>query len=227
MKPLRIEFLLEGPIALPDRPIHLDALLAKAALKEMCVQAVLEEEEVDDSTLISRSHDTLPLEKHTQDDQWVWKASMLKFDTPTCLQTCCYSRTFDIDQWMENTRLHGVKDRAAQFLIGAGVYKAYALNFIEAIVEKATAYCIGDPDFIRDLLEENIHSIGKHSRMGKGRIRSIDIKEDPAAEKLWTQRNLPARYPKPQGFCKAWGALASPYWNQESFTEVLVPTLVY
>lgn len=222
MEPFRIEFRFQGPVAVPSQAIHLDALLAYARFEERVIRAALmEEKDLPDSVFLEET-ERLPLEKETgKDGQWCWKASALEFVGMKARQIFHYTRPFDIHRWMENAELKGIK-AIRGVNVGTGQYKAFSLFADQAIMEKAVCWCVGEKKEILRLIRDNVSHIGKHKRIGKGRIASVEIFDDPEATQNWKRRTLPVSIEGTDRHFLGQSAIRAPYWSKRDWAEAQV-----
>lgn len=213
MQPLCIEWRFCSPLVLPsDHPVHLDALLAYA-----CVARA---ERAGSEDPLSAQED-LPLAQ----EGGVWKASQLVFEPYTTPGLFNMVRRFDPDAL---AAAKGVifDTRKNKFESGTGKFRAFAMRYPYQWMERAQAWCFGDPEKIEDLLGELTH-IGKLARNGFGKVtkRTVSVVSEPQAE-LWRLRAIPcdrqmelsgASYaPRPY-------RLRPPYWMREGLEMARLP----
>ena len=216
MTPLRLEFWLNSPMVAPERPLHLDALVAHAAFRSA------ERAEAPDPLA---AIEELPLgELHSPAEQrGVWQASQLHLEQVGALYWDHYTRRHEISAWAdakEKGHWHGNKNKIS---LGTGPQKSYLLYQPLINVSRAVSWCIGDEDTLRVLLESEIHSLGRNGRAGFGRIAKIEIVPCPADEQeFWRRRSLPLdldQYKLPGHFlCTA--NFRAPYWDRATWRTV-------
>lgn len=207
---LRVDWLLERPITVPPRPLHLDALLAWARVDAAGGD-------------ISVQHD-LPLARFVSgadddsDDSWVWKASRVWFkpaSTPFLVQTL---RKVDYED-MAHDKGTVYEGRINNITPGTGVYKAFDMRTSHQWIHSAHAWCVGDQEQIQELLARVRH-LGAKRRNGWGRITSTTVVDDPAAHTAWQWRVLAT----PQkGYAETTGTLRPPYWDRTQSRIVYEP----
>lgn len=204
MSPLEIRFRLVTPMRAPEQPIHLDALLAWAA--------------VDAAGGDLAAQDDLPLELHAADGRRVWKASRLVFQ-PLHRQMMPMTRTFDPWAWaMDRGRVYtGGGNRLDP---GMGPYKAYQIYVPLVQVERVRAWCIGEAERIGELLARVTH-LGKLARLDMGRVLSREILPCAEARERWKCRTMPEPLP---GYRPAVMTLMPPYWRREMRTVAWEPS---
>lgn len=216
LKPLKITFNLASRMVDPDKPIHLDGLLAWAR-----VQQAIRADEPNPYNF----GNNLPLAKETQDSLSVWKASALLFERKH-VESFAFTKRNDphdiaIKKRENNKGIleFGKKNKVD---LQRGAYKQFQ-DFIPTIwPNKIVAYCVGDKTEIKNLLNE-ISFLGKYSRMGLGKIKSIQIEEDDTAHELWQQRFMP--WPLDEYFPLT-GKATPPYWDH-NITDIFSPETIW
>ncbi|MFE8034031.1 type IV CRISPR-associated protein Csf3 [Thiohalocapsa marina] len=195
MGPYRVTFRLATPMHAPEQPIHLDAILAWAA--------------VDAARGDLNAQDALPLERYVGGDgRWVWKASrvLLKVEHRTGQMM---TRSFEPWHWGEDRcRVYTKGPRIIK--PGTGPLKGYVLSVPTLQVSIAQAWYIGDADAIATLLSRVTH-LGKLRRLDFGRITDIQVTEDREALERWTLRSLPDTRP---GYRRCLQTLRPPYFDR-------------
>lgn len=201
MQPLRITLALNRPLVVPDDPIHLDALLAWAAVDQAT-------QEGRDDPLAAQ--EALPLRREGEGVDAVWCASQLLYtplDTP---QRMLMTKRFEL---MDFARAKGkVYDGGPnKFTPGTGPYKSFVLNVPLVWTERVVAYCIGDPEAVAALLAR-VHSVGKYARMNMGAITQRTVAVDARAETGWRYRTMST----PEAdFAPVEATTRPPYWRRE------------
>lgn len=212
MQPLKVTFRLSAPMVLPDRPIHLDSLIAHAAFR-------LAERGGAENPL-EATHD-LPLARETGDgDAWVWQASQVMIRRSGEAFATTHTRRYDLNRWAEDKARgywRGAVDKIPQ---GSGRAKAFMFTVPMCYVESAEAWCIGDRDMIADLLRGEIHSLGKLGRIGWGRVKEITVAEAPIGEADWWRRRTLPECMRALCLPEHYAATASvipPYWDRANW----------
>lgn len=197
MQALTVTFTLSTEMILPESPIHLDALLAWAA--------------VDAAGGDISAQDNLPLEKAVKEDgSWVWKASMLQTSPVEVRNNVPMTRTFD--PWQSGMDKDTVYEGGANVMTpGTGPYKAYIFTRHAGMIRSAKAWCVGDIDRIKSLLGSITH-LGKLARLDFGRVKSIDVSpyED---QRAWEYRVMPWAV---DGYDQTQECVHPPYWKREN-----------
>jgi CRISPR type IV-associated protein Csf3 len=182
LEPLRIEWRLATPIKVGERPLHLDALLAFAR-----VQQALREGR--DQQGLRRYHDELPLGRVGDSTNWVWQASALHITPASTPFITIMTRRTDYEQL--------ARDRGRLFpgnlnvlMPGTGPMKQYLLRHAFQWTNSVEAFCVGQKQEITDLLSSITH-LGGIRRNDWGRITSLTVEADKAAETRWRERALP------------------------------------
>ena len=89
------------------------------------------------------------------------------------------------------------------------MFKFYPVREIQTL----QAWCVGDFDEVAELLDPDngfITYLGSKTRMGHGRIRSFNIKEDDDALEKWQMRVMPWEC---DGYVPMEAAVRPPYWD--------------
>lgn len=212
MEALRIVFRFASPVVVPDRALHLDALLAAAMFK------IAVRNNSPDPVSESNALDLVLGKEHGPSDSvWVWQASQLhwKSDGPAFHQH--YIRRFEIQRWAED-KVRGIWAGSVNSISpGTGHMKAYASLLRAAWINEAVAWCIGDREMVNALLTSEIDAIGRHVRSGWGRIAEITVDGAPADEsEFWRRRALPLemeRCKTPDHFAST-ATVRPPYWDR-------------
>lgn len=211
MTPLKVTFRFASPLARDsDHPIYLDALLAWARVNE--AEAL---KHPDPWPLQS----DLPLERAGGGEDWVWQASRLEFEPAGPRQIVSALRKCDPDRFYRDfQQKFWVPSRGNTPPVintDSGQLRAYQYFYPVQWMEKAEAWCVGDEDRVR-LLLNRLHHLGKLGRNGYGLIQSITVEPDPSALTLWRLRTLPSDVEGSPGV--AYGAVLAPprapYWEK-------------
>lgn len=207
MQELKVTFDLVTPMRAPSRPIHLDALLAWAAVTRAGGDISAQED--------------LPLEKHVaQSGDWCWKASQLQFAKPDLREVIYSCRSFDPWHWGQSWGVTFHKGRGKGALAqGTGPYKGYQFTTPAITVPQVWAFCVGEQDKIEDLLTEVTH-VGKLSRLDMGRIKKTTVFPIDGQQDFWMTRTMPDEH---KGYRKTWGNIRPPYWKRSTKQVVWEP----
>jgi CRISPR type IV-associated protein Csf3 len=227
MQPLKITFTFCTPVVREtERPMHLDGLLA---------WAVSEDAEAFGSDNPWRDADDLShvLERHDppgNPEQWVWKASALKFTAAGDRYFANMVRTADPEAFMhaqDNLKLFDARRPRSYFDTQSGPDRAYQLLVPFQWMAKCEAWCIGDEEGVRELLAK-VPGIGKQTRNGYGAISSVTVERDEEAASKWRLRSLPIVEPGPEGaeYLYTLTALRAPYWKKTSWVHAKEPILL-
>lgn len=210
-KPLRIDITLINPIKAPNHPVHLDGLLAWAAVQEGLNEGVP----------FDIAQERLPLSAHGEGADSVWMASWIEFG-PGERDSMVMTRPFRLnDVIADNGRsFHEVRKQLWGSDISSSPYKAYIMRVPLRHVRTASAWCIGDPAEIERLLKTHITHLGKLGRIDLGRIREIVVSEDESAHQKWQWRTLP--WPV-DGYAMTFETTRAPYWKRENRREAWAP----
>ncbi len=216
-EPFEVRWRLARPIRSPNDPIHLDALLAWAAVAEA------RDAGHPDPTTVQH---VLPLERYTPPDnsRWVFKASMLKIVPPTG------GTPFDM-QLTRPTRLPEYARAASngefkvgsnRITLGSGPYKSHLFSHRTEWVNVITAFGIGDKERVRMLLAR-VKSIGKLRRHFLGAVESMEVL-DSSDFNAWSDRLMPNPFGETpaqvESYAPMVGALRPPYWDRTCLTTV-------
>lgn len=234
MEPLKITFTLANDMVYPAMPLHLDALLAYAVTQDNLV-TLGDNPSPDD--LLALSED-MPIAKHEQDGQWVYKASAL---APEGLMT--HSRHFF-------TQRQDPAKMAALIVNGKVQYNRYKGEALPPLSHKMkldltrgaqrnllgyysitnvptmTAYCVADRDFVEEYLIDSgwITHIGGRRRQGLGRLARVDIETCDAAQTLWQNRVKP--FALHEDDTPIIATCRPPYWEKANQQPAFIPALL-
>ena len=218
MDAIRVEFALATPIVLPSMPIHLDALLAYAATEDALARGDSHPGGVRE--LANPVLETV-LDKHTQDNEWVWKASALMPEGIGDSYLRMWTRKtdpYDLSQRMETqiatkSKFPLTKPFALKIDTVRGLLKNHFNFYPVREVGKLIAWCVGDKESIYDMLEARINHIGQRRRTGHGQVKSIHVFDDVTANENWRLRILPWQE---DGYQPVQAAFQPPYWASEN-----------
>jgi CRISPR type IV-associated protein Csf3 len=211
MTPFRVTWWLSHPVCLSERPLHLDALLAWARVREACNAGMTAQQAL-------KTQEDLPLDRAVKGDSEVWKASALlwKFkSTPFLLQMT--RRTSPGDLAFANGRI--LTTRKNQISQGTGPYKDYDLRISCQWVERVEAYAVGELAAVGLLLNQ-VSALGRITRNGWGTISDMKIEPDDEALEKWCYRTLPAVFDRTKRHYLGIGSVRPPYWRRESWEAV-------
>lgn len=195
MGPLCVRFRLVTPMRAPEQPIHLDALLAWAA--------------VDATQGDLSAQNTLPLERYTgADGRWVWKASRV-FLPVVARGREIMIRSFEPWNWGDDRGTVYLKGPSA-LKAGTGPFKGHLIGLSTLQVEEAYAWCVGDRAEVAALLA-GVKNLGKLRRLDFGRIGQITVSDDPTALERWQLRAMPDEHP---GYRRSLQTVRPPYFDR-------------
>lgn len=185
--PLRIEIRLSN-MFISTMPVHLDDLLAAAAVKQARMQlckSELELESVDYTSII----DSLPIQKHRAGDEWVYKASILNYTSMQGKFMRPYSRRINATDFAVRRAEGVLAVKANNLNLMSGPLKSAIGYMPTASYVVATAYCVGNASKVSALLS-NLSNIGKKHSRGQGVVLSINVTETED-DNSWKKRFLP------------------------------------
>ncbi len=216
MEAFVVRWRLSSPMVVPERPIHLDALLASAEVNARLKQGKTPEEAL-------AAQDDLPLEQAAGvDGAWVWKASQLLLQPSSPPTNVPMTRRIDVEA-MAADRDRLFTSRRQTVKIGTGPFRNYDLRVPVQWQEEVVAYGVGDLEAVRTLLAD-VSSLGRLRRNGWGKIAGYTV-VPPAPETAdgWKMRTLPLSLqaqalPDHQ---PAVGTCRPPYWDRAAWREVL------
>lgn len=237
MQALKITFRFSAPVLRDsEQPLHLDALIASAVMREY--------EALDDSEDAWRAADDLSaILDRTEGENWVWKASQLMFAPALPVQWFNQIRKCDPEAWYDdlghawvgrfNTHELGVNPETFSINYRSGQYRGYQwLNSIQWM-DSAQAWAVGDRDAIEHYLGQISH-IGKKSANGFGRLfKTEDFPgfsiEEASQNELdnWMLRTLPAGHAGKSGiqYEPVFQCLRAPYWRKLDREMALEPLI--
>ena len=199
----------------PDRPLHLDALVASAAYKSA------ERAEAENPLA---AIDELPLgEIHRSGKaRGIWQASQLHLEQVGPIYWNHYVRRHEISTWADSKQKGHWRGNRDEIPMGSGPQKGFSFYQPLINVKRAIAWCVGEEEALRVLLESEIISLGRNGRAGFGRVNKIDI--TPCSEnenEFWRRRALPLdlqEYKLP-GHYKGTANCRAPYWDRSTWEQ--------
>ena len=211
-----VRWQLSTPMAVPERPIHLDALLASAKVDEELRRGTPCEHAL-------AAQDELPLERAgTADGEWVWKASQLLCSPTSPPINVQMTRRVEMDV-LAADRDRIFTSRRQALRIGTGPFRNYDLRLAVQWQGSIEAYGIGDLEAVRVLLQ-TITSLGRMRRNGWGKIASFSVTGLAGqAMDQWKKRSLP-RSLHSEALSEhqpGYGTYRPPYWNRAEWSEIL------
>ena len=217
--PLRVTFHLATPIVVPTFDKTLDAVLSWARVQQATAQGHADP--------ISLQHD-LPVARHlpTVEQDWCFKASNLEYhwcgDRFMTFRIKRQKLTDYVDAFSSGVLRKPPAVDSTRGVTAAGLYET-----ARRPCDQIKAWCIGDPQALRELLRQ-VTFLGKMHARGAGQVQQIDVDEDDHALVAWTNRSLPVSSPllaaDGAGRSDMLGALRAPYWKRENFQVVKVLT---
>lgn len=207
MTPLQVTARIAGPIALPERPIALDALLAYA----VCLR-----DGIPPATLASEVQPVeIPVEREPGGRFHL--ASVGHYEIEQASLKHIHKRA-PIEQYQA---LGSDKIRRVQ--ITAGPNKSYRIPFelLHLVDDSITWWCVGEQGEIEALLQL-VHHLGKKRSVGHGKVVRWTIEEMepwdgfPVAVDGKPLRNLPADWLGLSDPVLAHGNLTYPYWRHDT-----------
>lgn len=211
MKGYRIDFLLATALRVPEFPLHLDSVLAWAAVQEG-LEKGLE---------INEAQELLPLAREGQGDTAVWKASWVEFG-PGARDSFVITRPFRLNEVVEDMGqvFSEVRRQKWDGEIASSPNKAYFITVPTRHVKKAQAWFVGDKEGVELLLQRVTH-LGKLSRLDCGRIHCFTVTEDATALDRWKRRVI--TWPEP-GYRRTIETTKPPYFRRDLRREAWVPS---
>lgn len=207
--PLKITFRLDRPIRCPEYPIHLDALLAWAAVREA-------EEAGHPHPL--EAQENLPLAFEEGEGGTIWCASHLMWQPLAPPEQVFLTKRFELENLAR--RKGKVYEGGPNLMTqGTGPYKSFVLQVPTVWTTHVVAYALGDPDRITSLLSKVTH-LGKMRRIGLGQIATRHVDLDSKAEHFWKLRIMPRAMP---GYEPIFAVTRPPYWGTERRQPAWVP----
>lgn len=218
MQGLQIDCRLAGSWCPPANGLHLDGLLAWAA-----VQVAMRGETDASATYENFIHD-LPLERHEFDgdehDRWIWKASVMHV-----VGWIGQSRLYLTQKTPATAMLMGVAegwiDKAGGSIIDTqrNFTKNGAVYTTIEYAHGLRSWCVGDADGVAEYLSE-VKAVGVKKRIAQGALLPYEdgslFKVTPCdqANTLWMRRNSPVRLIEES--TQKSGRWRAPYWSQKS-----------
>lgn len=232
MQPLKITWRFASPLLRDsDRPIHLDALVASALMRE--------HEEYGSENAWRAADDLTSVLECTDPENpngWVWKASMLQFDAALPRQWVNQVRRSEPEKIYEDAGKvwvgSGKQNEAgvgSKFTIdtGSGQLRGYQWLNATQWMHAAHAWAVADRDALEHYLAM-ISYIGKKGANGYGQIAGFTIEPAPMEEaENWMIRTLPAGMTGKPGlqYEPVAACLRAPYWDKLNRTMALEPVV--
>lgn len=217
MAPLRVTWRLRRPVWHMAHGLHLDSLLAWAAVQRITPDPFTYEEDIC-ATLAS-----LPLDKaRGPGGAWTWKASQVQFDwtgppvaKPLVRRTDPLSFIVDRDRGLFESGLSVLNT-------GSGQWRGYLEACWAQWAPTAQAWCVGNAREILSLLRE-VPSLGPCARLMGGEVVHVTVSPDPLALDLWRRRTLPAGSPyATANHVPAVATILPPYFRRSQAQHALV-----
>lgn len=232
MKALKITFRFASPLLFDsDRPIHLDALVASAVMRE--------HEEFGTENPWRASDDLSSIFESTErslEFGWVWKASMLKFRASAPRQWVNQTRRSDPIQTYEDLGKfwvgggkktpEGVGDKFT-ISTSSGQQRGYQWLNSTQFMESAEAWAVAEPDALHHYLSK-ISQIGKKGANGYGLISGFTVNPSgPDESDNWMVRTMPQGMPgKSQvQYERVSACLRAPYWKKINRVIAMDPVI--
>lgn len=231
MQAFKITFHLASDMAYPSMPLHLDALLAYAVTQDNLI--TLDDNATNDDILALS--DDMPIEKHEQDGEWVYKASALIPEGPMTHSRQFYTQRQDVPEMaslvaegkVKLGRYKGEPMPPMSFKNKVDTTRGHQRNllgyFNTTSVRKLIAYCVADGDFLEEYLIDSgwITHIGGRRRQGLGQLSHIDIEEDDSGFDMWQQRIKP--FSLADDDTPIMATCRPPYWDQTKVQKAFIP----
>ena len=231
MQPLKVTFTLSHPVVFDNEySIHLDALLAWARVQDAIETGCLNP---------WPEGDDLPLARIGQGADWVWKASRLFFTPETPRELINMQRKSDPEMFYKDfdEGLWAIRNKASGIVSGktppkintqSGQFRAYQYYVSAQWMSKTEAWCIGDFDKVKALLDRITH-IGKMGRAGFGTVADVAVEVDQEANWKWALRPLPMDVVPPVDveceYAPVITTSRAPYWDKLKRTQMMEPVL--
>ncbi|SFF31147.1 hypothetical protein [Paracidovorax wautersii] len=203
MKPLRVDIVLGGLTAVPDRhPPLFDALLLA------CVGRRQE---------LPFEPGCLPV-RSVRDKRWaagefVWMASAIDITFVGPATDRFLHRNARPLELLDDAREH----HATSVDFDRGLTKVTRKRFAVRQATHATAWCIGDQGEIMGLLQ-GLQALGAHRHLGLGLVRDVRVVEDASADVCCWKRPLPGVHSEDPYAAQRYrcaGRAVPPYWSRD------------
>ncbi len=199
MEALKITFKLATPFVSNGYPIHLDSILGHAYVRHYLPDSP----EKNEDQLFAILED-LPIEKHHQEGDWVYKCSALIPVGDKSHSTRFFTRRYPEMEIAKATvkgdikngnfkKEEGLERHKMKLDIGRGPQKKVLSYYPLTGCDELVAYCIGEKELIEEALAEwgYITHVGSMRRMGNGFISGVTIEIDESALENWKKRATP------------------------------------
>lgn len=208
MQPLRIELDLAGLMAVPERgPVMLDStLLAIACGGQLHEHLTAEMLPIQTFTAEPSAQDPAP--------SWHWMASAFMVDYCGPSTSRFLFRNARPTDMLTNAHAHS----ASRVYLDRGITRTVKTRILLRQATKATAWCIGEPEKLHELLSQLTH-LGALRHMGYGRVTAFHIRQDPQAhQKCWLRpvATLSQADPYINERIPVQGQSRPPYWDRSN-----------
>ena len=197
MEPLRVEIVLSSAMTEPEHPIHLDALVAWAAVDDA------REKEFPEPL---SAQDELPFDQVGG----VWCASALLMDYASPAFTVALTKRTDLSHISDALQSGDLKSAPNKLNLNSGPFRQSLYYNQCRHVRKASAWCVADRERLQELLGR-INYLGAKRRNGRGRVSRIEVFADDTATTRWRERILPTAE---EGYLPIRSVVRPPYWDR-------------
>lgn len=200
-QPLRVVFDLSTPVAGFAHPLHLDSLVAYAAVEQAMRQPDLDPTQTK-LELVDAVCANLPIAKEIHGKQFCYQASVLRPTKVGVHQTRMFTRVTDIEHMsyqFEKGELTGLSNReigpfSKHIDTSSGPYKNTLEYYPTRMVSQFEAFVVGDLAYLDAYLNPSngfIQYLGAKRRLGHGKISGFKIEVCNQAAERWKERIMP------------------------------------
>lgn len=218
-----------APVAASDPFIHLDSFLSYAVgVEKLGFEGLQELDASDDPEYFEEE---MPLEKVEVAGEWVWACSSALIARPGSEDSVLDSNGWNVTRWrkrFDSDLENSVKD--TQVNITTGDFKSYNAALPYNAVDTLVFYFCGDPEQVKELVEENVPAIGKKRSQGFGVISDVSVEKEAEADSPifhdgLVLRSLPAQFLQgaPSGVTIERRTVRPPYWHSGNQTLAVAP----
>ena len=216
MTPLKITFTLGSPICLPNRPLHLDALLAYINTQKSLF--MLDESATREDLLALA--DNLPFKRYEKCGDWVYMASALQPKGSIEKSSRFFTKRNDVDALCKSMASGQVLDKRDK-LPYPKMSHAGQLDFNRGHQRNSLMYHPVAKELLCEAFKHgHLTHLGKLRRLGMGFIKEIDISVDESAKENWKCRVKPF---EEEGDVQITSPLRPPYWEGRNNTLCFMP----
>lgn len=232
MEPFKVTFKLSAPVLRDSEyPVHLDALIAFAVMREHEDNVVAA-----GTSPWKEAEDLSAFLERTTGENWVWKASALQFNPDGRRLWVNNVRRADPERYFEDLGTYwvgrgkkndlGINLETFKIDTRSGQQRGYQWFSGVQWMKEVVAWGVGDIQSVQDLLSRQITHLGKKGSNGYGVVSSVEVVPAPPQESdNWMLRILPDGMDGKPGvqYEPVIACVRAPYWRKTDRVMALEP----